>query len=320
MTQLFKNHRTIFSIVDEPPSWSEVDDSLESMSDPEDEEEDLPEDKGSSREGADDEDAEVVAVGVHEGEQEEEEDSDGDFFDAGEGAAIDDRVSSRAASKSGQSEGDTEDDPVGPMTPGPTSVPTGNAAKATPPLLRKAHAVSFARTTSGEDGDLDDEEWVDPTPIPATPLDTTPPLFPGGGGAVPSPPMMAKSKSSSSTKSRKRKEARALAAAAAAAATVHVPFPSSNQTSESTDSDHNREREREREHHSRDRSSRREPQMSMARGRDGGRTQSGGVKGVIAPLEPGPEMETELEPGPPGPLPPAEPDDLDADADDFKFL
>jgi hypothetical protein len=30
------------------------------------------------------------------------------------------------------------------------------------------------------------------------------------------------------------------------------------------------------------------PQMSTARARDGGRTQSGGVKGVIA-LEPGPE-------------------------------
>jgi hypothetical protein len=34
--------------------------------------------------------------------------------DAGEGATVDDRVSSRAASESGQSEHDTEDDPVGP--------------------------------------------------------------------------------------------------------------------------------------------------------------------------------------------------------------
>jgi hypothetical protein len=30
----------IFSIVDEPPSWSDVDDSLESMSEPEEEDED----------------------------------------------------------------------------------------------------------------------------------------------------------------------------------------------------------------------------------------------------------------------------------------
>jgi cysteine protease ATG4 len=69
---LFKNHKTIFSIVDEPPSWSDVDDSLESMSEPEeeeDEEEDMPEDKDSSRPG----------VGKEEEEErhgDEEEDSD----------------------------------------------------------------------------------------------------------------------------------------------------------------------------------------------------------------------------------------------------
>ena len=256
---MFKNHKTIFSIVDEPPSWSDVDDSLESMSEP-DEEDDMPEDKDSSREGVADEEAH---------EKEDEEDSDGDF-DAGEGATIDDRVSSRAASKSGQSEGDTEDDPVGPMTPGPTISTTTTATSP-----RKVHAVSFSRTTSADDGDLDDEEWVDPTPIPATPLDATPPIFPstpgaagGANAAVPLPMMMAKAKSSSSTKNRKRKEARAP-----------VPFPSSQ--AEGTD----------------DRP-RRVPQMSTARGRDGGRTQSGGVKGVIAP-------EPELGP--------ADPDDPDGD-------
>jgi cysteine protease ATG4 len=214
----------------------------------------MPEDKDSSREGAGDEEVR---------DDEDEEDSDGDFFDAGEGAAIDDRVSSRAASKSGQSEGDTEDDPVGPMTPGPI-VPSTTATATSP---RKSHAVSFTRTTSADDGDVDDEEWVDPTPIPATPLDSSPPPFPSGAAV---PPMMVKAKSSSSTKSRKRKEARAP-----------VPFPSSQATEGADDRP------------------RRVPQMSTARGRDGGRTQSGGVKGVIAP-EPGPEPEPE-------------PDDPDAD-------
>jgi hypothetical protein len=52
-------------------------------------------------------------------EEEEEEDSDADFFDAS--AAIGDRVSSRAAFESGRCEGDTEDDPLGPMTPDPTT-------------------------------------------------------------------------------------------------------------------------------------------------------------------------------------------------------
>jgi len=216
-------------------------------------------------------------------EQGDEEDSDGDFFDAGEGATIDDRVSSRAASKSGQSEGDTEDDPVGPMTPGPTD---SRAGETTTTPQRKVHAVSFSRTTSADDGDLDDEEWVDPTPIPATPLDATPPLFPttASSGGAGSPPMMIKTKSSSSTKSRKRKEARAP-----------VPFPMSQ--AEGAD----------------DRP-RRIPQMSTARGRDGGRTQSGGVKGVIA-LGPDPEPEAgpEAEPDPG----PGDPDDPDADGDDF---
>ena len=46
-----KNHKTIFSIVDEPPSWSNADDSLESMSDPEEDEDDMPEDKDSTCSG-----------------------------------------------------------------------------------------------------------------------------------------------------------------------------------------------------------------------------------------------------------------------------
>jgi cysteine protease ATG4 len=67
-------------------------------------------------------------------------------------------------------------------------------------------------------------------------------------------PIIAKTKSSSSTRSsRKRKEARV----------ANVLFPSSVTEGEDRP--------------------RRVLQMSTARGRDGGRTQSGGVKGVIAP-------------------------------------
>ena len=95
--------------------------------------------------------------------------------------------------------------------------------------------------------DLDDKEWVDPTPTPPTPLEST------LRTALP-PPIIAKTESSSSAKSRKRKEPRA-----------HVPFP----TSVAEGAQENRPR--------------RIPQMSTARGRDGGRTQNGVVKGVIAP-------------------------------------
>ncbi|KAF8269972.1 hypothetical protein EI94DRAFT_1699158 [Lactarius quietus] len=91
-----------------------------------------------------------------------------------------------------------------------------------------------SRSISSDLADLNDEERVDPTPIPPMPLETSPPAFP-----------LPKSKSSSGTKSRKRKEHR-----------THVPSCLARW------------------------------RMSTARGRDGGRTQSGGVKGVIAP-EPG---------------------------------
>jgi len=84
---------------------------------------------------------------------------------------------------------DTRDDPIESITPAPTVA--GTAAITTSP--RKAHAVSFIRAPSADEGDLDDEEWVDPTPIPATPLEPTPPMFPDTP-TVPPPPMMAKAK------------------------------------------------------------------------------------------------------------------------------
>lgn len=49
--RMAQNHKRIFSIVDEPPLWSDADDSLESMSDPEEDEGDMPDDKDSTRSG-----------------------------------------------------------------------------------------------------------------------------------------------------------------------------------------------------------------------------------------------------------------------------
>ena len=96
------------------------------MSDPEEDKDDMPEDKdstcsGVASEGKGDEDrdgedevvvtdvviADVDRGGDGDGEtrgEDEEEDSSNDFFDTGEGAVIGpDRLSSRAASESGQS-------------------------------------------------------------------------------------------------------------------------------------------------------------------------------------------------------------------------
>jgi hypothetical protein len=97
------------------------------MSDPEEDGDDIPDDNDKdlnrSSVGAGDgdgyEEAEVVPDGNGETHEDEEEDSSDDFFDAGEGAVIPDRLSLRAASESGQSGSGsgTEDDPVGPVTP-----------------------------------------------------------------------------------------------------------------------------------------------------------------------------------------------------------
>jgi hypothetical protein len=70
-----------------------------------------------------DEEGDVVGDGDagagKETRKDEEEDSSDDFFDAGEGPLIGDRISLCAASESGQSGGGTEDDPLGPVTPSP---------------------------------------------------------------------------------------------------------------------------------------------------------------------------------------------------------
>ena len=206
--------------------------------------------------------AEVDRDGDGETRGEDEEDSSDNFFDAGEGAVIaSDHLSLRAASESGQS--GTEDDPVSLVTPSAAGGPTATILHND----NKQTAVDLSsRTISSASTDLDDKEWADLTPILPTLLESaTPTAFP--------PRIIAKTKSSSSAKSRKRKELRV----------AHVPFPPS--MVEGTQEDRRR----------------RIPQMSTARGRDGGRTQSGGVKGVIAP-DPDPGM--------------AEPDD-DPDGDDF---
>ena len=130
--------------------------------------------------------------------------------------------------------------------------------KKTPPAspshiaTNKQSAMNFSSCTISSDlADLDDREWVDPTPIPATLLELVPPVF--------TPPRLApnivNTKSSSNTKSRIRKEPRAHA---------RVPFPSCVVEGPREDRPW------------------RVPQMSAARGRTGdGR--SGGIKGVITP-------------------------------------
>ena len=139
----------------------------------------MPDDKDSCVSSGD------TSTHVHE----EEEDSD-NFFKGGEGA-VSNRLSLSAASERSQSGGSTEDDPVGPVTLSAVLI-MGSGT-----MSRKATTVDFSRTISSDSADLEDEEWVDPTPIPTMPLEMLPPAF---------PPPITKTKLSSSTKSRKRKE------------------------------------------------------------------------------------------------------------------
>ena len=96
------------------------------------------------------------------------------------------------ASESYQGRGGTEDDPVGPVTPsaGPT-IGSGST------ISREVTTVDFSCMISSDLVHLEDEEQVNPTPIPTTPLKTVPPAF---------PPPITKTKLSSSAKSQKRKE------------------------------------------------------------------------------------------------------------------
>ncbi|KAI0320566.1 hypothetical protein OF83DRAFT_1258250 [Amylostereum chailletii] len=244
IAELSRNHKTIFSILDEPPSWpSDSDDNmgLESMSEPDI---DMPED-----------------------------DEDGDFFDASEGRPrspstspdVDGSSSSgRGEAKSVPSEVDTEEDPIGPLTPGPASRSTFESDRSALVGQDKARDVPVRESSM----DADDEDWVDPS-VP-TPRET-------------SAPPMAKSASNQSSASedggkKKRKKREKSAKEAGGVPVVkapsppppqqqqqqqHFPFPTSTADGAGPED------------------KRRVPQMSNTRARDGGRTQSGGVKGIL---------------------------------------
>ena len=75
----------------------------------------------------------------------------------------------RAASKSGQSEGVTEDDPVGPMTPGSTTTFVTSSTPMVEKTSRKLmQLVLHVLCPSTDGGDHDDEDGPVGRPIHAT--------------------------------------------------------------------------------------------------------------------------------------------------------
>ncbi|PFH45372.1 hypothetical protein AMATHDRAFT_9389 [Amanita thiersii Skay4041] len=327
--------RTMFSIQDEPPSWpSDSDDNmgLESISDPDDVDIDMDMDEDEDGDG----EGEEIEEGEGEKEGGDEEDPDSDqFFDtrsrsSAEGCSspIDGRRKRESAGKSD----DTEEDPMGPLTPGPGSrfaiVDPKREGRKQGGEQEEGEVV-----VEDDDDDDDDEEWVDPSlslpssPVIAkadsqSPVIVEPPtqiLAVASGRSTGSTSSGGK-KSKSGSSGRKKKEGVPV---------IKAP-PMSKVPQESREGrrkEREREREREKEQHypfpvtpqssadesegcggfttPQDNRSRVNTttitmasggggeeaaagwapaagkRMNNARGRDGGRTQSGGVKGIL---------------------------------------
>jgi cysteine protease ATG4 len=231
-------HKPIFTIQDEPPSWPSDSDEfmgLESISEP-------------------DIDMEFDGDGVERDDHEQPENED-QFFDTRS-------VSNSPVPKVQGSEIDTEEDPIGPITPGPSSMLEADT-------LDKVKEDDFEEI-GAEDEDDDDEDWVDPSlPTPLA-LSMQRPFAPPLGKAISTSSTSSGGsvgKGKSKKMSRRNKKTTVLMKAPVKA-DAHFPFPRSLEESVH-DGGHGSEAEPY------------ERRMNNARARDGGRTESGGVKAVL---------------------------------------
>ena len=285
--------RTVFSIQDEPPTWpSDSDDSmgLESISEPDDVEA-----TGEGEEGA--------GEGQEVGDEDEDGDGDGEqFFDTRSGSPS---TSSAGASGShhgtGRSEQgnseelDTEEDPVDPITPGPNSrfsirIQGGKMKRGEETggefVLENEDEPSFVEGR----GNIEDD-WIDPSiPSPSTAArsssilpvnDLAPPAVVHVGAVSTTTTTPIKRNGSSSKKGKKGKKRNEVAVpvpmvkVTTAAAPASSRYPQENLPFPITAEEHLQDPSRD------DSTKSVEKRMHTARARDGGRTQSGGVKGVI---------------------------------------
>ncbi|KAK2461157.1 hypothetical protein APHAL10511_006684 [Amanita phalloides] len=342
--------RTIFSIQDEPPSWpSDSDDNmgLESISDPEDVGADGDGDEDNGAGECEDEDEDGVKIRV-EGDEDEDEggqerqdrararqkakkrkgndnngknddnndDGDDEFYDtrsrsSAEGSRAECGAGGRASTSRSTSRSDTEEDALGPITPGPGSRFTGEDAD---------------NENALDDVDVDDDDWVDPS-MPSPPpsrRSTEPALL-----AAPPSSSIVEGAGSGGKKGKGKKKTgpgivpvirpHVLARSPSPLSTPGLKSKSKGKTGKSKSSKSRqggeREREKEQEHYlfpsagldddgdgygsedatPLDRSRNNTAtatmgvgedavmvkRMNTTRARDGGRTQSGGVKGVL---------------------------------------
>ncbi|KAH9920526.1 uncharacterized protein BXZ73DRAFT_91912 [Epithele typhae] len=178
-----------------------------------------------------------------------------------------------SAAGSAKSEVDTEEDPIAPLTP--------SVGKPSFDIDRIKRTASGTTQDSLEFDDEDDEEWADPPEFAASraSLAAAPNARPATASNPEPPPQMAASRSTSSTASktsgktaRRKKGSSGSGSGSGAVKTarpaVQYPFPAGDP-------------EVEDEPMPQQPQGKRVPQMRTAKARDGGRTQSGGIKGVL---------------------------------------
>ncbi|KAI0329156.1 hypothetical protein GY45DRAFT_918401 [Cubamyces sp. BRFM 1775] len=261
--ELFRTNKSIFSLSNEPPQYpSDSDDmGLESISEPDI---DMPDDDEFSLGNS-------PAGSVH---------------------------GSNVGGGSVKSEVDTEDDPIAPLTP--------SAGKASfdidaPEAMKRESSTQSSQDSLSFD-DEDDEEWEDPAEFPTPqmasdsepanlhmrrPESASPP--PSGRAPVPVPPSISHERSTSSVASKattastekvRRKSKKGSSSSAKTPrsaphqeAQVQYPFPATHPAEEvETEAGAPPQPQAQ---------GKRVPQMRTAKARDGGRTQSGGVKGIL---------------------------------------
>ncbi|EJD04597.1 uncharacterized protein FOMMEDRAFT_133827 [Fomitiporia mediterranea MF3/22] len=157
VTEMSRRYKAIFSIQDEPPSWPSDSDEMgmESVSD--------------------------VDIDMDEPADEVSLSPEPEDRDAGEGEASDNADAGRPTSRREDSGGrqseevTTEEDPLGPVTPGPSSATQDFHDQQGDKLAESMKAMDLEEDLLG-----DDEEWVDPDPnLPApTPRPREAPNYP----------------------------------------------------------------------------------------------------------------------------------------------
>ncbi|KIK64038.1 hypothetical protein GYMLUDRAFT_57070 [Collybiopsis luxurians FD-317 M1] len=263
--------KTIFSIQDEAPSWaadSADNMGLESMSDPD----------------------EIDTLELEDEDESRLEDDPGVDVSRSRSASLSLSSASQHGSGTRSEEIDTEEDPVDPITPGPSNTRFDSVVHV--PLGGSSKDTSF----DDEHDDIEDD-WVDPS-LPSTPSpagEQGPRLLVENSAATGAiAPAMKKTRSTSSTASTKKKKPKKQVPVPVPKVTLSspparesFPFPVATEEVSAEGPISNSYSSSSSISGMGDDSvggvgaSIREKRMHNARARDGGRTQSGGVKGVF---------------------------------------